>query len=232
MRIATGGAAAGIGIGFMGSGSLRALAETGQLPFDNGEREPVAYPGKRPLLRLWARPAQLEAPFSVFNESLITPSDAFFVRCHLAGIPAVIDPATHRIEVAGPVDTPLKISLAELKTGFDAVEITAVHRCRGNRRGLFDPRVAGGWGRQSGLDVSSRTADTIALRGVPIRAGHVPIRTRTEAPEQVCLAPAAGPSVIRVKSPSIMSHGVVQLLVLTAVPDVSGLVTHRGLPRA
>jgi sulfite dehydrogenase (cytochrome) subunit A len=28
----------------------------------------VRYPGKRPLIRLTARPPQLETPFAVFNE--------------------------------------------------------------------------------------------------------------------------------------------------------------------
>ena len=52
-------------------------------PFDNGERPLVKYPQKRPLLRLTTRPPQLETPFAVFNESVLTPNDAFFVRYHL-----------------------------------------------------------------------------------------------------------------------------------------------------
>src|SRR6185503_9121341 len=70
--------------GLMGAASLPALAqETVTLPFDNGERPLVKYPQKRPLLRLTTRPPQLETPFAVFNESIFTPNDAFFVRYHL-----------------------------------------------------------------------------------------------------------------------------------------------------
>lgn len=65
--------------------------ETVTLPFENGERELVAYPQKRPLIRLTARPPQLETPFEVFNEGLITPNDAFFVRYHLSDIEVVND---------------------------------------------------------------------------------------------------------------------------------------------
>src|SRR3954469_17153380 len=54
------------------------------LPFENRERELVAYPQKRPLIRVTARPPQLETPFALFNEGLITPNDAFFVRYHLS----------------------------------------------------------------------------------------------------------------------------------------------------
>src|SRR5581483_9871507 len=57
------------------------------LPFAHGERDLVAYPQKRPLIRVTTRPPQLETPFAVFNDGLITPNDTFFVRYHLAGIP-------------------------------------------------------------------------------------------------------------------------------------------------
>src|SRR6478735_8880331 len=61
--------------------------ETFTLPFENGERPLVKYPQKRALLRLTARPPQLETPFSVFNEGMFTPNDAFFVRYHLTNAP-------------------------------------------------------------------------------------------------------------------------------------------------
>ena len=84
---------AGAGIWALGAGATfgttKALAlDTVTLPFENGERPLVKYPQKRPLIRLTARPPQLETPFAVFNEGVITPNDAFFVRYHLAGIPA------------------------------------------------------------------------------------------------------------------------------------------------
>ena len=114
------------------------------LPIANGERPLVAYPGKRPLIRLTTRPPQLETPFSVFDEGPITPNDAFFVRYHLAKIPLSIDPDAYRLEVGGKVDNPLSLSLHDLKTGFEPVELVAVNQCSGNSRGFFEPRVAGG----------------------------------------------------------------------------------------
>src|SRR5664279_5397667 len=68
------------------------------LPFANGERPLVRYPGQRPLIQLTARPPQLETPFSVFDENVITPNDAFFVRYHLSDIPLSIDPEAFRLE--------------------------------------------------------------------------------------------------------------------------------------
>ena len=117
--------------------------QTVTLPFGNGERPLVRYPQKRPLIRLTSRPPQLETPFSVFDEGPITPNDAFFVRYHLAGVPYDIDPDTFSLEIKGKVDTPLKLSLAALKT-LPTVEIVAVNQCSGNSRGFFEPRVAGG----------------------------------------------------------------------------------------
>ncbi len=113
-------------------------------PFANGERVLVKYPGKRPLIRLTARPPQLETPFAVFDESLITPNDAFFVRYHLSDVPLSIDPARYRVAVQGRVKAPLSLSLADLKSNFERSEIVAVNQCSGNSRGFFDPRVAGG----------------------------------------------------------------------------------------
>ncbi len=147
------------GAGLLGG---RARAETAMLPFDNGERPIVRYPGKRPLLRLTTRPPQLETPFAVFDEGLITPNDAFFVRYHLANIPLEIDPATFRLEVAGAVKAPLKLSLDELKR-MGTTEIVAVNQCSGNGRGLFEPRVAGG---QAGNGLMGNAR----WQGVPLRA--------------------------------------------------------------
>jgi DMSO/TMAO reductase YedYZ molybdopterin-dependent catalytic subunit len=113
------------------------------LPFENGERELARYPQKRPLIVLTSRPPQLETPFSIFNEGVITPNDAFFVRYHLANIPLDVDLATFRLEVKGKINAPLSLSLDELKK-FEAVETIAVNQCSGNSRGFFQPRVAGG----------------------------------------------------------------------------------------
>lgn len=134
----------GAGAALLATGPFGARAgESATLPFANGERALVAYPGKRPLLQMTSRPPQLETPFSVFDEGPITKNDAFFVRYHLAGLPDAIDPETFRLEVKGKVDTPLTLSLADLKQ-LDAVELAAVNQCSGNSRGFFEPRVAGG----------------------------------------------------------------------------------------
>ena len=158
-----GGAVAGAALtNFMSPFGARAQAVM-TLPFANGERPLVRYPGKRPLIQLTARPPQLETPFSVFDESVITPNDAFFVRYHLADIPLSIDPEAFRLEVKGKVDRPLSLSLAELKTGFEPVEFVAVHQCSGNSREFVEPRVAGG-------QLGNGAMGNARWRGVPLKA--------------------------------------------------------------
>ena len=114
-----------------------------EVTFAAGPRPLVQYPQKRPLTLVTTRPPHLETPFPVFNEGPITPNDAFFVRYHLANFPLSIDPDSYRLAIKGSVDTPLSLSLAELKALAEPVEVVAVNQCSGNSRGYFSPRVFG-----------------------------------------------------------------------------------------
>ncbi len=158
-----GGAALLAGAGGIGGSMLRALAaQTVTMPFANGERPLVKYPQKRPMIGLTSRPPQLETPFSVFNENVITPNDAFFVRYHLSDVPLSIDPAAFTVEVKGKVGKPLKLSLADLKK-MHAIELIAVNQCSGNSRALFEPRVAGG-------QLGNGAMGNAHWKGVPLKA--------------------------------------------------------------
>ena len=143
-------------------GAGTAAAETVQMPFANGTRELVAYPGKRKLIRMTTRPPQLETPMAVFNEAVLTPNDAFYVRYHLSDLPLSIDPAAFRVAVKGKVAKPASFSLADLRA-LGQAEIVAVCQCSGNGRGLFEPRMAGG---QAGNGLMGNARWT----GVPLRA--------------------------------------------------------------
>ncbi len=141
---------------------LKSFATTITMPFENGERPLVKYPQKRLLIGLTERPPQLETPFSVFNEGVITPNDAFFVRYHLADIPLDIDPDTFTLEIKGKVDKPLKLSLADIKK-MPSVDLVAVNQCSGNSRGFLNPRVAGG-------QLGNGAMGNARWKGVPLKA--------------------------------------------------------------
>jgi DMSO/TMAO reductase YedYZ molybdopterin-dependent catalytic subunit len=135
---------AGVAAWVGGQAALALAGETVTLPFENGERPLATFPQKRPLILLTSRPPQLETPFAIFNDGVMTPNDAFFVRYHLSQIPTTIDPDRFSLALSGKVAAPLKIGLKELQTQFEAVEVVAVNQCSGNGRGFSKPRVAGG----------------------------------------------------------------------------------------
>jgi sulfite dehydrogenase len=164
----------------VGAGAGKILAqEVVELPFENGKRLLVKYPQKRPLLRVTARPPQLETPFAVFNEGVITPNDAFFVRYHLTNSPPpeeVLTPEKFRVEVKGKVNSPLSLSVEHLKK-FEAVEVVAVNQCSGNSRGFFQPRVSGGQLGNGAMGNAkwkgARLKDVLAKAGVASGARQV-----------------------------------------------------------
>ena len=54
------------------------------------------------------------------------------MRYHWSGIPTAVGAQTYRLRVGGNVNTPLELSLADLKKMADATELVAVNRCSGN----------------------------------------------------------------------------------------------------
>src|SRR3954470_24745615 len=134
------GAAAGSGLLLPSVGSRLASGA------DPVAREMARFPEKTDLILLTDRPPQLETPLKYFREDL-TPNDAFFVRWHLGLIPTTIDAGTFRLSLGGHVETPLSLSLDELRKNFEPVSYEAVAQCSGNSRSLYQPRVLGGqWG--------------------------------------------------------------------------------------
>jgi DMSO/TMAO reductase YedYZ molybdopterin-dependent catalytic subunit len=145
-----------------GAGALTALGAARALAADLGSSGVIGFaelpdgtlaeqtlfklPGKVPLIKKTYRPPNFETPIEYFRTP-ITRNDAFFVRWHLAGIPEV-KAAEWSLAVGGEsAERELKFALADLRRDFKPAEITAVCQCSGNRRGLFEPHVAGvEWG--------------------------------------------------------------------------------------
>ncbi|SFP60177.1 molybdopterin-dependent oxidoreductase [Sphingomonas rubra] len=148
------------------------------LPGGNAERTLTsAFPGKGSMILQRTRPPLLETPMEVFDRSIFTPNDRFFVRWHWADIPTAVDVETFRLRVGGHVTRPLSIGLAQLLR-LPRVEIPAVNQCSGNSRGLFQPRVAGAqWGHGAMGNakwLGVRLRDILDLAGV--KAGAVQVR--------------------------------------------------------
>ena len=140
-----------------------------------------ALPGKVPLVKKTWRPPNFETPVSYFNETF-TPNDAFFVRYHLADIP-VVAPQDWRLRVAGDaLDRPFELTLAQLRSEFEAIEVNAVCQCSGNRRGLSSPHVPGvqwGYGAMGNARwKGARLKDVLVRAGTPQRRGRDRLRRR------------------------------------------------------
>lgn len=106
----------------------------------------ASLPGKKPLIKRTYRAPNYETPVDYFNE-MFTPNESFFVRWHLSTLPEV-SAQDWRLKIGGDsVQKPMELTLDELKKSFEQVELVALCLCSGNRRGFFDPHVAGvEWG--------------------------------------------------------------------------------------
>jgi DMSO/TMAO reductase YedYZ molybdopterin-dependent catalytic subunit len=102
--------------------------------------EPVAIPGKRPMILHSERPEDLETPLKYFD-SYLTPNDAFYVRQHLPR-PAAIDRGQYRLTVDGMVSKRVELSLADLEK-LPQHTLPAVIECAGNGRALYSPKIPG-----------------------------------------------------------------------------------------
>jgi DMSO/TMAO reductase YedYZ molybdopterin-dependent catalytic subunit len=159
---------------------LSSFAKTIRLPLPGGpDARSLAtdFPEKGAMILQRTRPPLLETPFEVFDQSVFTPNDRFFVRWHWAVIPAEVNVDSFRLAVRGHVDRPLSLSLMDI-LALPQVEIAAINQCSGNSRGLFRPRVPGGqwWHGAMGNArwTGVRLKDVLDRAGV--KAGAVGVR--------------------------------------------------------
>jgi DMSO/TMAO reductase YedYZ molybdopterin-dependent catalytic subunit len=161
--------------------SPAALADaTVKLPLPGGPDErqiTTAFPEKGALILQRTRPPLLETPFEVFDQSVFTPNDRFYVRWHWALIPTEIDVGSFRLAVHRHVERNLSLSLDEI-LALPQVELVAVNQCSGNSRGYFEPRVPGGQWSNGAMGnarwTGVRLKDVLDRAGV--KAGAVQVR--------------------------------------------------------
>ncbi|OYZ65008.1 MAG: sulfite:cytochrome C oxidoreductase subunit A [Sulfuricurvum sp. 24-42-5] len=139
----------------------------------------IAFPQKKPMKTISDRPPLLESSRDIFTKA-ITPNDEFFVRWHMPDIPTYIDLSTFRLEVKGSVQNALSLSIDDLKSKFEPVEITSVLQCGGNSRKYFagsGPATHGvQWGHGAmGCAVwkGARLKDILNMAGVNATAKYV-----------------------------------------------------------
>ena len=170
--------------GWLAPGGIAFAGEV-TLPFANGVRETVpagAFPGKGEMILQRTRPPLLETPWSVLGQNVFTPNESFYTRWHLGDFPTHVDVETYRIRVFGDVAAPYELSLHELMSDFDSVDLAAVNQCSGNSRGRVTPRVPGAQWLDGAMGNAMWTGvplTQILARAKPLAgATHVAFRSR------------------------------------------------------
>jgi sulfite oxidase len=120
-------------------------------------------------------PEHLETSLTALGHAYITPNATFFVRNHL--LPPAIDAAAWRLEIAGLVNTPYSLSLAELRA-VDQSEAVHTLECAGNGRALMQlPSTSGTQWERGAVGNASwggvRLATLLERAGVKPEAKHV-----------------------------------------------------------
>ena len=100
-------------------------------------------PDKDGLTLLSDRPLNMETPPHLLNDA-ITPARRMFVRNN--GLPPILstdDIANWRLEIDGEVETPLSLTIDDLKSQFETVTLQLQIECGGNGRRYFRPGARG-----------------------------------------------------------------------------------------
>src|SRR4029453_8101865 len=127
-----------------------------------------------------------------------TPIGRFFVRSHV--YTPRIDIDAWRLTVDGQVETPLALTMADLRR-IPSAEIVSVLECAGNGRRFFEPPVAGlQWGhgaagnaRWRGVrlaDVLKRAGVRASAREILFNGADVPIGTMPDFQRSIPLSKA------------------------------------------
>jgi sulfite oxidase len=139
-----------------------------------GADDPIAIPGKRPMILHNDRPEDLETPVRYFD-SWITPIDIFFVRQHLPR-PSAIDPEAYRLTINGMVSKPLQLTLDDLKK-LPQFTVPATIECTGNGRAFYTPKVPGIQWMRGAIGNAEwrgpRVSDVLKLAGVNSSAAFI-----------------------------------------------------------
>lgn len=99
--------------------------------------------GKDGLTMLGERPLNMETPAHLLDDA-VTPGARMFVRNN-GVVPNVeeINDDNWFLDIDGEVDTPLRLSIADLKSRYDPVTYQLQMECGGNGRKFFSPGASG-----------------------------------------------------------------------------------------
>jgi DMSO/TMAO reductase YedYZ molybdopterin-dependent catalytic subunit len=133
----------------------------------------LQFPGKENgLTLLQDRPLVAETPEHMLDDAT-TPISKFFVRNNgQIPEPLTTDPNAWRLTIDGEVNTPLNLTVGELRSRFPNVTRQLQMECGGNGRAFFAPQTRGNqWGNGA---ISNAEWTGVRLRDVLAAAGLKP----------------------------------------------------------
>ncbi|MCB4457887.1 sulfite oxidase [Leisingera sp. McT4-56] len=123
--------------------------------------------GKDGLTLLNDRPLNAETPPELLDDP-ITPTERHFIRNNGLA-PDDTSPEGWMLSVDGFVDSPLELSIADLRDRFEVVTLALTLECGGNGRAFFDPPASGNQWTYGAVACSEWTG--VRLRDVLQAAG-------------------------------------------------------------
>ena len=105
------------------------------------ELKDFAIQGKDGLIVLNDRPVNAETPAHLLDDA-VTPTERHFIRNN-GNPPDDVDPAAWKLTVDGEVDTPLELTIDDLKSRFEVLTLQLQLECAGNGRAGFNPPASG-----------------------------------------------------------------------------------------
>jgi DMSO/TMAO reductase YedYZ molybdopterin-dependent catalytic subunit len=137
-----------------------------------GEPPAFTFPGKDAGLTLLGdEPLVAETPAHLLDDDT-TPVEKFFIRNNGHPPADTAEPDAWAIRIDGLVNSPLEVSLGELKERFEPVTLRMVLECGGNGRSFFNPPARGNQWTNGGAGCAEWTG--ARLRDVLQAAGVAP----------------------------------------------------------
>jgi DMSO/TMAO reductase YedYZ molybdopterin-dependent catalytic subunit len=166
--------------------ALAASATPSILTWALPQGQSVDVPGEDGMILRSFRFVDLETPVEYFN-TWLTPVPHFFVRNHMYE-PVQLDAPDWRLSVAGEVEKPFTLTLAELSK-LESHSVVNTLECAGNGRSLHRPQVPGvQWGKgavSTARFSGPRLRDILQRAGVKPSGKHVMFRGLDEVPGKV-----------------------------------------------
>lgn len=132
----------------------------------------LEFPGKDPgLVVLGDKPLVAETPERLLDDAT-TPTEKFFIRNNGQLPEKTADPNAWSLTIDGEVNTPLKLTVGELKSRFQPVSLHMVLECGGNGRSFFTPPARGNQWTNGGAGCAQWTG--VRLKDVLQAAGVKP----------------------------------------------------------